>query len=175
MKIFKKENAKYLLFLIILSLPWLLGKEFLFNQARGSTGTITATVTVNPLLVKVKAVPKTAIVEKDFQVSAEIKNLGESILNDVTASIYLPPGLILLSDQNQYLGEIESDRKKVASWKARGQEAGAYVMISSVSAINASSGESITHEASAMVAIKDKLGTGRTSFFASFLRIFTLQ
>lgn len=149
------------------------GKEFLSNQAWGSTGTITATVTVNPLLVKAKAVQKTAFVEKDFQVRAEIKNLGESILNDVTASIDLPPDLILLSDQDQYLGEIKGGRKKVASWEVRGQAAGEYIMIISVSAFNASSGESITHEASAMVAIKDKPGTGRTSFFVSFFRIFT--
>lgn len=172
MRIFKKENLKYLFFLIIFVLIILIGKEFLFNQALSSTGTVTATVSVNPLLIEAKARPKSVFVEKNFQVRAQIKNLGTNPLDDVMATIYLPSGLLLLSDENQYLGEIKAGRKKIASWKVKGQEAGEYIITVSVSGIDTATNELITNESSTMVEVKNKPKGGLSILFDFFIKMF---
>lgn len=173
MKILQKKNLKYLFFLTTFVLTILLGKEFIFNQAQGSTSTIIATVNVNPLSIEARAIPKSVFVERDFQVRARIENKGTNTLNDVMATVYLPSGLVLLSDQNQYLGEIEGGAKEMAYWQAKGQVAGVYIITISVSGIDTSTNELITSEASTKVVVKDKPRGGLSTLFDFFLGIFS--
>lgn len=172
MKILQKKNLKYLFLFVTFVLIILLGKEFLFNQVQGSTSTITATVSVNSIVIEAKAAPKSVFVGKDFSVRARIENKGLDTLNDVEATIYLPNGLILLSNETQYLGEIKAGRNKIVSWKINGQVAGNYVIIVSVSGFDEVTNELMTNEATTVVEVKEKMGGGLSIFSDFFLRIF---
>lgn len=98
------------------------------NQA-SSLGILTATVSINPLEVKVSA-PKEIKVNRTFVVKASLINKGEEKIKDVEAEIYLSPGLRLIRrDEEQELGTIPSRRKKFSFWPVKGEKLGNYVIM----------------------------------------------
>jgi len=168
-----KKKLFYLLILIIFFSVTLLGKELFFTPAFGSSsGTVTATVTVNPLKVDVSARPHSPIADKKFKLQATIKNLGSTTLNDAEATIFLPAGLTPLSDESQFLGSIDGGRKKRASWTIQADEAGNYIIIIAVSAIDNGSGNTVSNEASITVEVSDKPKKGLAAVWNLFLNIF---
>lgn len=123
-----------------------------FNQA--SLGTLTATVSINPLSLSVTA-PDEVKIDRNFIVKAEIKNKGEVPVEDTEIEIYLSQGLKLVrKDAKQMLGIIPAHRKKLAFWQIRGEEFGTYVIL--VKAQGEINGQEIEVEASTIVKVAGK-------------------
>jgi len=103
------------------------------GKASASDSIITATVTVNPLVVSVFA-PSTVLVGRPFTVKASIENRGESKIEQAVATINLPDGLELAKPKaEQTLGVIPPHRRKTAVWPIRATEGSEYVISVSVS------------------------------------------
>jgi len=168
-----KNKLYYAVVLIFFFSIVLLGNDLFFNEVQGSTsGTVIATVTINPLKVKVQARPHSPFVNKEFTVRATVENLSATTLNDTEATIFLPAGLTLLSEESQFLGSIDENRKKRTSWNVRADEAGFHIIIVAVSAIDNETGNSVASESSIMVEVRTKPGKGLSALWYFFLDIF---
>jgi len=170
---YAKKSLTYLTVLILFVFIILLSKDLLFTQASGSSsGTVTATVTVNPIKIDARARPHSPFVNKKFTVRATVKNLGSTTLNNVEATIFLPAELTPLSDENQFLGSIDGDRKKRASWTIQADEAGHHIIIVAISAIDSATGTPVANQANIMVEVREKPGKGMAALWDFLLNMF---
>lgn len=173
MRPYAKKSLAYFICLTLFVFAILFAKDLIFTQAYGSSsGTVTATVTVNPITIDIRARPPSPFVDREFTVQATVENLGSLTLNEVAATIFLPAGLTLLSDQSQFLDSIAGGRKKRVSWDVQTNQAGQYIIIVEISAIDSGTGAPVFNEASLIVEVRDKPGRNISTFFDFWLNLF---
>ena len=127
------------------------------EQLASCSGVITALVTINPLEVDVST-PTEVKIDKTFMVRAEIKNKGETKIDEVKAEIFLPDELELVrKDKEQGIKVLRPQQKRFIFWFIRGKEVGNYII--SVKASGELKGELISIEDSTMVKIRKRAST----------------
>lgn len=119
---------------------------------------IRALVTINPLQVEITT-PGEALVNEVFKLEATVINKGEERLSNAQAEIFLPPGLTLQAKkQIKKLGVIPPHKEKTVRWLIKGEQSGNYIVL--VSARSEIKEQIVSTEASTIVVIIDKVGTG---------------
>ncbi|MCH7492980.1 hypothetical protein IID19_05365 [Patescibacteria group bacterium] len=153
----------------------LLGSGFIFTEAQGSSsGSVTATVTINPLSLKLRNSPRSPIVAKDFSLRTTIDNTGSVDLINAEAEIFLPAGFKLVAgqDQTQLLGTLSGNRKKRANWNILAASSGDYIITVEVSATDSLSGQPVSQVASTLITVRDKPGNVVAAFLSFISNIF---
>lgn len=141
------------------------------GKASASDSIITATVTVNPLLVSVSA-PSTVLLDRPFTVKAIIENRGESRIEQAVATINLPDGLELAKPKaEQTLGVIPPHIRKTAVWPVRATKGSEYVI--SVSVSGQYEGIAITEDSTASFAVSEEAPPWWRRFLQWILRQFS--
>ena len=120
----KSPKTKFFTFLLVISLSAALP---FFAQA-SFLDIIRALVTINPLELDVTA-PAEAQINRVFKVEAVATNKGKDTIENVTAQIFPPKGLVLLKSKlTQKMGVIQGMKEKKVSWSMRGEDIGVYVI-----------------------------------------------
>ena len=97
--------------------------------------TVEVGITPNPLAVSVFA-PSEVIEGKQFEVTAQIQNLGGGDIESTVATIHLDEtGLSLVGKQEaeKKIGKIKPNKVKTVDWRVKAVEADNYIIIVSVS------------------------------------------
>ena len=133
---------------------------------------ILVTVSINPLGVDADANGNIRV-NKIFTLKARIENNGNSEIKNITAELFIPGEVILISgDPVQNVGRISGKRHKDVRWKLKAAARGQYVATVRAQGIN-KAGESISSEASILLNVKEKRGFGYFfDFFDRFAEIF---
>ena len=109
-------------------------------------------------------------VGKIFTLKARIENDGNSEIKNITAELFVPGEIILISgDPVQNVGRISGKRHKDVRWKLKAAARGQYVATVRAQGIN-KAGESISSEASVIFNVKEKRGFWH--FFDRLVAIF---
>lgn len=120
---------------------------------------ILVTVSINPLGVSADA-NRNIRVGKIFTLKARIENDGNAEIKNVTAELFIPQGIILLSgDPVQNIGKISGKRHKDVHWKLKAAAIGQYIATVRVQGINGA-GESVSSEDSILINVKKSRGFG---------------
>ncbi|HLD61654.1 MAG TPA: hypothetical protein VI998_01645 [Patescibacteria group bacterium] len=118
---------------------------------------ILVTVSINPLEVNADANGNIQV-NKIFTLKARIDNDGNSEIKNITAELFVPGEIILVSGEPiQNIGRIPGKRHKDVRWKLKAAARGQYVATVRAQGIN-KAGESISSEASALLIVKEKRG-----------------
>jgi len=133
---------------------------------------IIVTVGINPLEVNADTNGNIRV-GKIFTLKARIENDGNSEIKNITAELFVPSGIILISgDPVQNVGRISGKRHKDVRWKLKATASGQYVATVRAQGIN-KAGESISSEASVLFNVKEKRGFNHFfDFFDRFAVIF---
>ena len=118
---------------------------------------IIVTVGINPLEVNADTNGNTQV-GKIFTLKARIENDGNSEIKNITAELFVPSGIILISGEPiQNIGRIPGKRHKDVRWKLKAAARGQYVATVRAQGVN-KAGKSISSEASALLNVKEKRG-----------------
>src|SRR3989344_8564728 len=118
---------------------------------------IIVTVGINPLEVNADA-NGNILVNKIFTLKARIENDGNSEIKNITAELFVPNGIILISgDSVHNVGRISGKRHKDVRWKLKAAARGQYVATVRAQGIN-KAGENISSEDSILLDIKELRG-----------------
>lgn len=140
------------------------------GQAWAGEGTITATVTVNPLRVSALA-PAVVAVSQTFEVEATVENHGGAKVEKAAAIITLSEGLELVKHKaERTLGAIPPHKHKSITWQVRAVAAGEHIV--SVSASGEYFDVLVTEDSSATIAVAPEAPPLWDRFFAWLLRLF---
>lgn len=118
---------KKLIILLIVLLSFFAVARSAFAQ----TATLTATVRVNPLKIKVSAssgVP----VGQWFDIKAEVSNHGRRTVNKMFVLINKPSGL-KIKGKKQRIGNLAPGETKIVIWRARINSSGIFLVTAEVS------------------------------------------
>src|SRR3990172_7292940 len=97
---------------------------------------ILVTVSINPLNVDADANGNIQI-NKIFTLKARIENDGNSEIKNITAELFVPGEIILVSgDSIQNIGKIAGNRHKDVRWKLKATAGGQYVATVRAQGIN---------------------------------------
>jgi len=134
---------------------------------------IMALVAINPLEVDV-TVPAEVEINKTFKVEATVRNKGDDRIENATAQIVLPEGLVLVQkDSVRNMNVIQAKSAKTVSWSVKGESVGEYII--SVLASGELRGDIVSADETAKTTLKAKsLPQGRP-FHALQLFLETLQ
>lgn len=88
---------------------------------------VDAQVTVNPLTVEVRLSRDSASAGQPVMLRAEILNLADVTIRDVSAEIRLDGSVRVIGGEMQTLGDIGPKRRAGAAWRVCGTEEGAVV------------------------------------------------
>ncbi len=90
---------------------------------------IESTVYINPLKVSVST-PDSVEIGTVFRVEVQISNQGTGKVRDVSATIYLPSGLRLVSKkETRKLGVLSSEKSKNVFWRVKAEDLGNYIVL----------------------------------------------
>jgi len=118
---------------------------------------ILVTVSINPLEVNADANGNIRV-GKIFTLKARIENDGNSEIKNITAELFVPGEIILISgDPVQNVGKISGKRHKDVRWKLKAIARGQYIATVRAQGVN-KAGESISSEASVLLNVKEKRG-----------------
>src|SRR3990167_60878 len=118
---------------------------------------ILVTISINPLGVDADA-NRNIQVGKIFTLKARIENNGNSEIKNITAELFIPGEIVLISgDPIQNVGRISGKRHKDVRWKLKASGSGLYRATVHAQGIN-EAGESVSSEASALLNVKEKRG-----------------
>src|SRR3990167_8113675 len=118
---------------------------------------ILVTVSINPLGVDADANGNIQV-NKIFTLKARIENNGNSEIKNITAELFIPGEIILISgDPIQNVGRISGKRHKDVRWKLKAAARGQYVATVRAQGIN-KAGENISSEDSILLDIKELRG-----------------
>ncbi len=133
---------------------------------------ILVTVSINPLNVNADA-KGSLRVGKIFTLQTRIENKGDTALQGVTAELFVPKGIILLSgDPIQNVDKISGKHHRDVRWKLKAAAAGQYIATVRAQGIN-EDGESVSSEDSVLLDIRELRGFGR--IFEIFDRVFSFN
>ena len=133
---------------------------------------ILVTVSINPLEVNADTNGNIRV-GKIFTLKARIENDGNSEIKNITAELFVPNGIILISgDPVQNVGRISGKRHKDVRWKLKASASGQYIATVRAQGTN-KAGESISSESSVLLNVKEKRGFWHFfDFFDHFAVIF---
>lgn len=120
------------------------------------TGTVTATIRVNPLDITVSATPLELAVGDSFRLNALVQNKGDTRLTNVRASsLFDTSGLRLRGSSGRNLGSIGPESTKLVRWRFKALESGNYILVVSVEALERETGTLLHAQGSVMVVVVD--------------------
>ncbi len=159
---------------IILVLPLVLGLFLLCLSSLVSasqTGTVVATVSINPLTVKISA-PSVVRQGRLFKVRARIGNLDQSKIEEVKAIISVPLGLAVQGAAEKKVGKvgvIRGGKEKRVSWRVLAEETGNHFILVEASGIEEESGDPVKAGGGTMVVVEVQNSRGFWSLIKKFL------
>lgn len=115
-------------------------------------------------------------ITQNFNLKAELNNIGQNDVDEIVLSLDLPVGLDLIrGDLNQGIGTLRAGKKKIVNWRIRGSELGNYVVQVQANGIEQNSGETVEAVASQAVEVRqkrlfDSLALSISNFFRFFFR-----
>ena len=139
----------------ILVLPLVLGllfssfSSFVFAS---QTGTLVATVSINPLTLQLSA-PSIVQQGRSFRLRAQIGNLGQSKIKEAEAIISVPSGLIVKGAEEKKVGIIRGGREKRVSWQIKAKTEGIYIIQVEARGRVAETGDLVTTSETVMVKV----------------------
>lgn len=149
-----KKNKKIIKTLLVLPLVWGLFFSLVLNPVFASpTGTIMATVSINPLSLKIFA-PSIVRQRRFFRVRARIGNLGQKEIEEVEVTISVPPGLEIKGEEEKEIEEIEGGKEKRVSWRIKANKPGFYVIQVDARGIMAETEDLVTSSETATVEVR---------------------
>jgi len=83
------------------------------NRVLAAEGTVSATVRVNPLVLTVSA-PQQVLIHQAFKVEARLRNQGETKITNLVVTIYVPPGLTVVTRAERNIGTLPSQKEKTS-------------------------------------------------------------
>lgn len=143
----------------ILVLPLVLGllfssiSSFVFAS---QTGTVVATVRINPLEVEVTAPPFVRVGER-FKVEVTVSNLGDTKIKKAKVEIFLDSGLSLKGKSEQKLGIILAEDSKTVFWWVTAEEIGTNVVLVKASGIEEETQDLVEASDSTIVKVQASL------------------
>lgn len=144
----------------ILVLPLVLGLSFSSFSSlvfASQTGTVVATVRINPLKLEV-SVPFLVFEQQRFKVKAKVQNLGETKIEKAKAEIFLPEGLHLISPKSrQNLGTLAPHRTKWRTWWVRATREGEYAVLVEAWGVEKETQTQVWVEETAMVEVRARI------------------
>lgn len=134
-----------ILSLLLLAIPMLL--------AAASTSQVSVTVSVTPLEVLLKT-RGTLAVGQTFTLASRVENRGETTLQNVTVTLFLPAGMTLVrGNLTEPVGDIPPGRHKDVQWKLTPSAPGGYVVAVRAEGTVAGTGEPVAVERALLVAV----------------------
>jgi len=116
---------------------------------------ILVTVSINPLNVDADANGNIQV-NKIFTLKARIENDGNSEIKNITAELFVPSGIILISgDPVQNVGRISGKRHKDVRWKLKANKTGEFVASVRVNGTGLN-GQNISSEDSVLIHVKKR-------------------
>ena len=116
---------------------------------------ILVTISINPLGVDADANGNIRV-GKIFTLKARIDNDGNSEIKNITAELFVPSGIILISgDPVQNVGRISGKRHKDVRWKLKANKTGEFVASVRVNGAG-SNGQNISSEDSVLIHVKKR-------------------
>jgi hypothetical protein len=103
------------------------------SAAGSPSGTVQATVLVNPISVAVVVPPDPQKTGKDFRVRAEVTSSGASALQNVVVTLLAAQALVLRDPVTQVLPSVMPAQVRSVKWDACTTSAGGYVLMARVS------------------------------------------
>ena len=125
------------------------------GSAFAQSATLTATVRVNPLQVKVIA-PGVVTVGEWFDISAKISNQGSDTVSKTTALMNTPSELKVRGKRKR-IGNLAPGATETVIWRARANQAGSNLVIQ-VNAQGFLDGEKISVSSSTIISATGSLG-----------------
>lgn len=162
----------------ILVLPLVLG--LLFSSVSSlifasQTGTLVATVRINPLEVEVTA-PSSVSLGERFKVEATVKNSGDTKIKKTKIEIFLnselnlDSGLNLKGNTERKRGVVLAKDSKTAFWWVTAEKTGIYVISVEASGIEEETGDLV--EASGSTIVEVEVEAQASTSFWSLIRQF---
>jgi len=94
---------------------------------------------------------------QNFNIKAELNNIGQNDVDGIILSLDLPVGLDLIKDDlNQDIGTVKAGKKKIVNWRVRGSELGNYVVQVQASGIEQNSNEEVEALASQAIEVRQE-------------------
>lgn len=125
----------------------------------GPESQIIGTVSVameTPLILELSSRSR-VFIGQNFNLKAELNNIGQNDVDEVTITLDLPVGLDLIrGDLNQDIGTLRAGKKKTVNWRIRGLELGNYVIQVQASGIEQDSEDQAEASASQAVEVRQK-------------------
>jgi hypothetical protein len=103
------------------------------SAAGSPSGTVQATVLVNPMSVAVVVPTDPQKTGKDFRVRADVTNSGASALQNVSVTLLAPPALVLRDPVTQVLPSVMPAQVRSVKWDVCTTSAGGYVLMARAS------------------------------------------
>ena len=125
MKKFFRPLGRKLRFILPMALVYLLvGVGSAFAQS----ATLTATVRVNPLKVKIIG-PSSVSVGQWFDIKAEVSNLGTERISRAFATLSAHPEINIRGSERKNVGSLPSGGTKTIKWRVKADSSVNYVII----------------------------------------------
>lgn len=97
-----------------------------------------------------------------FLVEAWVSNLGDGKVKDASATIYLPPGLQLVSkNPTQKLGNLPAKSSKRTFWRVKAENSGNYIVLVQANGLDERTNQLISAEGTTVVGVYQAAGWKR--------------
>lgn len=127
--------------------------SFVLPVFSAEEGLIESTVYINPLEVSVSA-PESVKIGTVFTLEAQISNLGNGRIKDASATIYLSPGLKLVSkNPTQKLGNLPAEGSKRASWRVKAESLENYIILVQANGFDERTNQLISAEGTMVITV----------------------
>ena len=152
----KIKHLKFgLLAVLLISAVALLASAAIDGPESQLIGTVS--VALETLLILELSSRSRVVIGQNFNLKAELNNIGQNDVDEVVLSLDLPAGLDLIRDDlNQGIGTLRAGKKKTVNWRIRGLELGNYVVQVQANGIEQGSNETVEAVASQAVEVRQK-------------------